>query len=88
MTGASALSSTSASFIELKNAYSTAMMPQILTKFNIGTILSYFLEIRQDFKAIRESCYELFTSGHVHVSMETVSMLKILSFFLPLHRIT
>ena len=76
MTDASELASTvpttSASFIELKNAYSTAMMPQILTKFNIGTILSYFLEIGADFKAIRESCYELFTSGHVHVSMKTV----------------
>ncbi|KAL3842184.1 hypothetical protein ACJMK2_020226 [Sinanodonta woodiana] len=46
------------------------MLPQILTKLNIGTILSYFLETRADFKAMRESIFELFTYGHALAHMK------------------
>lgn len=48
-------------FLELKLAYATAKLPETLVHFNIGVILEYFIDSSADFRAIRESSYELFT---------------------------
>ena len=53
--------------VELKAAYSSGKLPGPVQTFNIGTILAYFIESRADFKAIRSSSFELYTSGHVQV---------------------
>ena len=58
----------SACHLELKESYSKAHLPTVMKKFNITTILTYFVQTKADFKAIREESFELFKTGHVHVS--------------------
>ena len=54
----------SATCVELKTAYLRGNLLQPLLKFNIGTILTYFIDVRVDFKAIRENADELFVCLH------------------------
>ena len=87
MTPASNCQPVTSSYIQLKNAYWSAKIPQPLVLFNIGTILTYFLETRADFKAIRANSFELFTSGHVNVSWNRCTDRKYISSVFKFYRI-
>ena len=54
--------------LELKESYSKSHLPTVMKKFNITTILTYFVQTKADFKAICEESFEMFKVGHVHVS--------------------
>ena len=69
---AAASTSDERSFIDLKDAYSSGKFPQMLKKFNISTIITYFLQTHSDFRSIREVSYELYTNGHVRVSKQNM----------------
>ena len=71
-------------FIELKNAYSSGKLPQTFRKFNISTIITYFLHTHSDFRSIREVSYELYTNGHVRVSTCIIPRQRKL-IFIPIH---
>ena len=55
----------SAGHLELKESYSNVTWPKVMKKFNISTILIYFVQTKADFKAIHKESFELFTEGHV-----------------------
>ena len=66
----------SAGHLELKKSYSKALLPTVMDKFNITTILTYFVQTKADLKAIREESFELFTAGHGHVVKTRVTYSK------------
>ena len=57
----------SADYLELKESYSKAHLPTVMKKFNITSVLTYFVQTEADFKVIREESFELFTAGHVYI---------------------
>ncbi|KAH3837836.1 hypothetical protein DPMN_111238 [Dreissena polymorpha] len=52
----------------------------MLKKFNISTIITYFLQTHADFRSIREVSYELYANGHVRdiCTREDVTAEKVL----------
>ena len=70
----------------IKDALLGSHITQGLLKFNITTILDYFIESHADYKDIRQSSFQMFDKGHVQVNVvQWFKSLDHYSFSLCLH---
>lgn len=62
-----AQSETQATWRNIQDALLQGMLSPGVQKFDLSSILQYFIDVHADYRSIKDSSFQMYTRGHIHV---------------------
>lgn len=58
-------------WVPIKDALLQGLLPPRMTNFHMATMVEYFINLKQDMRAIKEESFQMFYRGHVQVNFNS-----------------